>query len=60
MFFFFKHKFLSNIFDTTYITGDYCDPNPCFNGGTCTSGDTGFTCTCLPEFSGARCDMRPG
>ena len=40
-------------------TGDSCTPNPCLNGGMCTSnGFGGFTCQCLPGYSGQRCEDR--
>ncbi|XP_073345126.1 hyaluronan-binding protein 2-like [Pagrus major] len=33
-----------------------CDPNPCFNGGSCRStSDTRFTCTCPEPYVGKRC-----
>lgn len=33
-----------------------CDPNPCMNNGTCTiTGPTQFECSCLPNFSGNKC-----
>ena len=24
-----------------------CDPNPCENGGSCTDGIDGYSCTCM-------------
>ncbi len=35
---------------------DLCDPNPCQNGGMCTSMGNTFTCVCPPEFTGTICD----
>lgn len=43
------------------FTGQFCDsnslcsPNPCNNGGQCTSLGTSFRCTCPPPFSGLTC-----
>ena len=34
---------------------DECASNPCLNGGTCTDRVNGFTCSCVPGFSGTRC-----
>ena len=34
---------------------DYCDPNPCQNGGTCLNTGSGFTCNCASNWSGTRC-----
>ncbi|XP_072021345.1 uncharacterized protein [Amphiura filiformis] len=33
-----------------------CEPNPCVNGGYCEVGLDGFTCHCLIEFTGTRCE----
>ena len=30
--------------------------NPCLNGGICNDGLNTFTCTCLPGFTGDRCE----
>jgi uncharacterized membrane protein len=32
-----------------------CSPNPCLNGGTCTSGPNAFSCACKPGFAGLLC-----
>ena len=34
---------------------DYCQPNPCKNGATCTSSDSGPLCTCTSSFCGDCC-----
>ena len=40
--------------DSTLI----CDPSPCDNGGVCSpDATTGFTCTCVGDFTGRSCDM---
>jgi len=31
---------------------DECDSNPCFNNATCLDGINGYTCLCLPGYSG--------
>jgi len=36
-------------------TSDPCEPNPCSNGGTCTSNGDAFTCTCPNGFGGETC-----
>ena len=36
-----------------------CAAKPCLNGGTCKKVDAKkFTCTCLPGYSGDRCQER--
>ncbi|KAL7869267.1 hypothetical protein AOLI_G00132550 [Acnodon oligacanthus] len=43
---------LFDLFDDT----DMCDPNPCFNNGTCETGSDGpFTCICPRPFKGRKC-----
>ncbi|ELU09862.1 hypothetical protein CAPTEDRAFT_135183, partial [Capitella teleta] len=34
---------------------DFCLSGPCSNGGTCNNELSGFTCTCIPGFSGSTC-----
>ena len=34
---------------------DYCEPNPCQNGGTCSNTGSGFTCECMSNWFGTRC-----
>jgi hypothetical protein len=34
-----------------------CDINPCINGGICTAGVSGFTCTCTAGFYGQLCHL---
>ena len=36
------------------IAANFCQSNPCFNGATCLSSSAGYTCTCLPGFTGVR------
>ena len=36
---------------------DYCNTNPCQNGGTCVDGQTSYTCTCVEGWEGTDCDM---
>ncbi len=41
----------------SYSTPDeHCAPNPCQNGGSCTNGWSGFTCSCAPGFTGTTCE----
>ncbi|KAH9488409.1 hypothetical protein Btru_062844 [Bulinus truncatus] len=46
--------------DLTQLTckDDECHPNPCKNGGSCTTGDTdsGFLCSCTYEWTGKTCE----
>lgn len=37
---------------------NFCNSNPCENGGTCSSDDTGFTCTCPNSYAGPTCTDR--
>ncbi|XP_065177679.1 uncharacterized protein LOC135808421 [Sycon ciliatum] len=37
--------------------GDACRSSPCANGGTCTSGLSGYECLCAGAFSGDRCQF---
>ncbi|KAI8502373.1 hypothetical protein Bbelb_199610 [Branchiostoma belcheri] len=34
-----------------------CQPNPCFNNGTCTDGDRSYTCSCPADYKGSRCQL---
>ncbi|XP_019624291.1 PREDICTED: zonadhesin-like [Branchiostoma belcheri] len=34
-----------------------CQPNPCFNNGTCTDGDRSYTCSCPENYKGNRCQL---
>lgn len=40
-----------------YFSGDICDPNPCKNGGVCSSGlsDNSFSCECPDGFTDPNC-----
>ena len=40
-------------FGTAYP--DFCHPNPCLNGGTCSNGKTNYTCTCPKGYTGDIC-----
>ncbi|WP_437522135.1 calcium-binding EGF-like domain-containing protein [Sorangium sp. So ce726] len=35
---------------------DNCSPSPCQNGSTCTSSASGYTCTCVPGYTGTNCE----
>jgi hypothetical protein len=39
-----------------YTPPNHCAPNPCLNGGTCTSLPVGYSCQCAAGFSGANCE----
>ena len=34
-----------------------CDPDPCLNGGECTSSDVTFTCICQTGYHGDQCEL---
>jgi uncharacterized membrane protein len=36
---------------------NYCSPNPCLNGGSCTNTTTGYTCACTGGWGGATCTV---
>ncbi|WP_437785513.1 calcium-binding EGF-like domain-containing protein [Sorangium sp. So ce1097] len=36
---------------------DHCAPSPCQNGSTCVNDAGGYTCTCLPGYTGTNCEM---
>lgn len=44
------------VLTVTPTTVDYCSPNPCQNGGRCTSGLTSFECECTEDYTGITCD----
>ena len=35
---------------------DYCDPDPCQNGGACLAQTSSYTCACPPGFTGVDCE----
>ena len=39
---------------------DFCLPNPCLNGVTCTNGKTNYTCNCPKGYNGDICEHTVG
>ena len=39
-----------------YLDIDECASDPCDNGGNCTDGENGYTCTCEDGYVGADCE----
>jgi Notch-like protein len=37
---------------------DYCSPNPCKNGGTCSNGSNKAVCTCASGYTGDTCSTK--
>ena len=47
---------LPYILTVSPLTTDFCTPNPCQNGGSCTSGLETFECHCDDGYTGIICD----
>ena len=41
-------KEVQNVVKPSTSMNSFCDTKPCQNGGTCTSTDDGYTCSCGP------------
>lgn len=55
-----NNVFLPTAFSLTVVPPpppDFCSPDPCLNGGACTSGSTSFQCRCTDQFTGVTCDV---
>ena len=48
--------FLCVLFFYLELDIDECASNPCLNRGTCTDLVNGFTCSCVPGFTGTQCE----
>ena len=44
--------------ETRSDTIDICDPNPCYNGGTCSTNGSYVLCSCDSSFTGIHCEYR--
>jgi hypothetical protein len=53
-----KLIYIEYVYDMVFVyIGDPCAQNPCLNGGQCVPNSFGgFTCTCIPPYSGQRCE----
>jgi len=54
----FRHnvKLMLDFLFSHFLDVDECSSNPCENGGTCTDGVNGFTCSCLAGYTGTTCE----
>jgi len=43
--------------DLCHLTVDFCQSNPCLNGGTCTPSQNRYDCTCPTQYNGTRCEL---
>ena len=53
-----KSETLSIFFFFFQQEKEYCIPNPCKNGATCTAEQQGYTCSCQPGFRGETCQSK--
>ncbi|KAK3083543.1 hypothetical protein FSP39_025167 [Pinctada imbricata] len=49
-----RDQILSPVFDNV----DYCAGDPCENGGKCKVANGGYTCECVPGYTGDNCNRR--
>ena len=50
------NEYLINLFKKILL--EYCkDTNPCLNGGTCTTNDELYECTCVYGYGGPNCEI---
>ena len=52
-----SHYFGTNCEGTIDWCGTQTRRTPCQNGGTCTAGQTGYSCTCAGGFDGTNCNI---
>ncbi len=49
------HGYAGESCDIPLVSHDLCSSQPCDNNGICTHGDSQFTCTCPPGYTGKIC-----
>lgn len=50
---------LKNLYVCITASNSICssNPNPCLNGGLCRVNGTGYSCLCIPDFTGTHCEI---
>ena len=47
---------IEGMFELFNLDIDECLSSPCENGGTCTDGVDGYTCSCVAGYTGVSCE----
>lgn len=51
-------EFYGELCEYSVSPPNQCDPNPCTQNGSCSSGQSDFTCTCIDGVSGKDCSIQ--